>query len=152
MIRRILFISIQAVIVWQEDDGVYEIVVAVISNQYIIGHGIEDVVNAIGEIFSIVFCVKTDTFKLCLDFFGSSFPRIYNKLLAKDSTNFTVSILLETDEIVGAIWKVLVMGRNSFKEWSKVVVRITEVVKFINVYSIIGHINLVLWTSVREHT
>lgn len=58
-----------------------------------LGYGIEDVVNAIGEIFSIVFCVKTDTFKLCLDFFGSSFPRIYNKLLAKDSANLSVSIL-----------------------------------------------------------
>ena len=100
--------------------------------------------NAIGEIFSIVFCVKTDALKLSLDFFGSSFPRIYNKLLTKDSTNFTVSILLETDEIVGACCEVLVVSHNSFKERSKVVVRITEVVKFINVYSIIGHINLVL--------
>ncbi len=58
-----------------------------------LGYGIEDVVNAIGEIFSIVFCVKTDALKLCLDFFGSSFPCIYNKLLAKDSANLSISIL-----------------------------------------------------------
>ena len=103
---------------------------AVITHQYIVWHCIEDVILAISEIAFLLF-LEAKVLQFFIDFLLSGFTLSQNEWLAKGCTNLSVTIFSKPYENIFTIREKFVVYGNAFEERYQIVIRITEIIKFI---------------------
>lgn len=107
--------------------------------------------KSIGEVGSAIFCMEAQTFHLVCDFLLCGFAIRNDKGLGKYSTSLAVLIVGKTYKRIGAVRKVVIVSFYAFKERAQVIVRITEVVKFVNnKIAFVREIDFIFGTSVGE--
>ena len=110
------------------DYRIDEIKVALVICQYIIGLGIKDVVLTVGIILSIILRPEAKTQELFMDFLLRGQTGFCNKWLRKDCTNFAILVFGKTYHPIRTCVKILIVCLDAFKERSKVIVGITEII------------------------
>lgn len=109
-------IGVVAVSIGRIDDGVDEEHIAFVIYQHIAVHGIENIVESIGIVFSLVFWVEAKAKELVVNFLFRSKTSIGNKRLYQYGADFAVSVLGKAQHIILTIRKILVVRLYALKE------------------------------------
>ena len=118
------------------DYRIYEVKVPFVICQYVIGLSIEDVVLPVGIIFPVFLRPEAKTQELFMDFLLRAQTSIRNKLLYQNRTDFAIHVFGKANHTVDTIREILIVCLNSLKEGSKVIVRISEIIKLDDFLSI----------------
>ena len=132
------------------DDGVDEIEVSITTYQHVTIDSIENVVLAVGVVLAVILWVKAKTKELIVNLLFCGEACIIDIRLHQYSTCFAVAVLSKAYHAIRTRIKVLVMCLDTLKERSKVIVRISEIVKLNDFFMVGREISLILRPTVEE--
>lgn len=140
-------------VLWRRtvDYGVDEINLPVYAVQDIVGQGIENVIFAVGEIFTVHLRIEAHHDQCASYLLYRGFTVGAYERLRKDGAGFALTVRGEAGQRVGTIGEKRVVREDSLKERREVVVGIAEVVEFVNSILTTVHIDFVFRSTVGEH-
>ena len=118
--------------------------------EHIAINSIENVMLTISEIFVISFRTEAQTQEFVVDFLSGSKARFCYARLNEYSTYFPILVFRKTKHTVCTVRKILIVRFYAFKERSKVIVRVSEIVQFDDLHRIWRQIHFILRPTVEE--